>query len=420
MKAFLNAQLRALALQARDAIRPLVRTSAAQRSAAITAMADCLQRATPQVLAANAQDLRNAAEAGLSAALQDRLTLGPERLQGLQAALRAIAAQPDPIGQQTPRTTLQNGLQMHRQRLPLGVILMIYESRPNVTLDAAALCLRSANVAILRGGSEALQTNLALVAVVKSALQQAGLPAACVQWVPTQQRAAIDVLLTYDDCINLVIPRGGAGLIAHVVAHSRINVVRHDRGLCHIYVDATAEQQMACDIVHNAKVQRPGVCNAVETLLVARAAAKEFLPACLQRLQADGVQIRGCAQTQALVPGISAASDADWDTEFLAPILAVRIVDGLEAAMAHIDQHGTSHTAAILSADAAAVQTFLQRVDASCVVANASTRFNDGGELGLGAELGISTSRVHAYGAMGAASLTCEKYVLHGQGQIRS
>ena len=415
----LQQQMQALARAARAAARPVARAPAHLRTQAIEALATGLQAHQPQIEAANAQDLQQARQAGLSPALVDRIDLQGKRLQALAQAMRDIAAQDDPVGAITAEWTRPNGLKVAKMRLPLGVILMIYESRPNVTLDAAALCLRSGNAAIFRGGSEAVRTNAALSQVVQEALQQANLPAAAIQVVPTQAREAIDILLTCDNDIDLVIPRGGEALIRRVVQQSRIPVVRHYKGVCHVYVDAEADLAVAQAIALNAKTHRPGVCNAMETLLVHQAVGKSFLPRCLQAMQQAHVEIRGCERTRALVPGLQAATEADWDTEYLDLILAVRIVDDLDAAMAHIDAHSTQHTASIVSRNPEAWRRFTAGVDASCVILNASTRFNDGGELGLGAEMGISTTRIHAYGPMGATSLTAEKYVLEGSGQVR-
>ena len=415
----LQQTLTQLAQAARNAARPLARAPAAQRTAAIAALAQGVRVHAALIERANQEDLSHGQAAGLSPAMLDRLNIGGPRLQALAHTLEEIAAQPDPLGAVTRTWQRPNGLDVRKVRLPLGVVLMIYESRPNVTLDAAALCLRSGNVAILRGGSEAARTNAALAQAVQEALASAGLPAEAVQLVPTQAREAIDLLLRMDDCIDLVIPRGGEALIRRVVHNSRIPVVRHYKGVCHVYVDGAAALEPALRIVENAKVQRPGVCNAMETLLVDAAIAPKFLPLALAQLKARGVELRGCPRTCALVPGTAAATVQDWDTEYLDLVLAVRVIDGVQGAIEHIDRHGTHHTASIVSEDAAAIAQFTEQVDASCVLVNASTRFNDGGELGLGAEMGVSTTRIHAYGPMGAEALTAEKYVVYGHGQIR-
>lgn len=428
-----HAALRALARAAKGASRELARAPAARREEAIRAIARALDARRADVLSANLIDLEAGREAGLSAPLLDRLTLTHARLDALHDALLEIAAQPDPVGAVTREWARPNGLRVRRVRLPLGVILMIYESRPNVTLDAAALCLKSGNGAILRGGSEARATNAALFALVAEGLREAGLPPEVIAMVPTQDRGAIDALVTFSEEIDLVIPRGGAGLIARVVERSRIPVVRHDQGICHLYIDAAADLEKATAIAVNAKAQRPGVCNALETLLVDAAVAREALTRALPALAARGVALRLCPAALAALPSaapsaalssdwraqVSPAADADWDTEFLSLTLAVRVVEGLEGAIAHIDAHGSRHTAAIVTEDAAAAERFTREVDASCVLVNASTRFNDGGELGLGAEVGISTTRVHAFGPMGAESLTAEKFVVWGDGQVR-
>ena len=368
---------------------------------------------------ANKRDLSEAIKRGLSQAMVDRLRLQGQRIDQLSAALNAIAELHDPVGATTRSWTRPNGLEVSRVRLPLGVIMMIYESRPNVTMDAAALCVRSGNAAILRGGSEALHTNTILARIVQDALEEVELPRAAVQLVPTQAHEAIDILLTLDEDIDLVIPRGGEKLIRRVVEKSRIPVVQHYKGICHVYVDKEADLDKASAIAHNAKVQRPGVCNALETLLVAKDIAPTFIPPVVAKLRADGVEVRGCSETHALSPDVIVASPEDWDTEFLDLILAIRVVDGIDEAISHIDQHGSNHTASIVTENATHAERFLRDVDASCVMVNASTRFNDGGELGLGAEMGISTTRIHAYGPMGVEALTAEKFVVRGTGQIR-
>jgi glutamate-5-semialdehyde dehydrogenase len=416
----LRTQLTDLARRSRAAARPLARASAAERTHALEALSTLIVERRDAIEHANAQDLAAARDAGLAAPMVDRLDLRGKRLDALARAVRDIAAQPDPVGLVTRTWTRPNGLEVARTRLPLGVILMIYESRPNVTIDAAALCIRSGNAAILRGGSEAARTNAALAQAVTAALDAAKLPRDAVQLVPTQAREAIDILVTLAEQIDLVIPRGGEKLIRRVVETSRIPVVQHYKGVCHVFVERTADDATAIAIVENSKVQRPGVCNALETLLVDAAVAKRFLPACAERLRARGVELRGDEPSRALVPEMRAATDADWDTEFLDLVLAVRVVDGLDAAIHHIDRHGTGHTATIVTRDDRAAARFTTEVDASCVLVNASTRFNDGGELGLGAEMGISTTRIHAYGPMGAEALTTEKFVVRGTGQVRT
>ncbi|MEZ4270543.1 MAG: glutamate-5-semialdehyde dehydrogenase [Myxococcota bacterium] len=410
--------LRELAQAARDASRPLARSTAATRTQALEILADKLGQRQKDVLSANLTDIEGGRAAGLSKAMVDRLDLQGPRFEGLIQSVRAIAEQKDPIGEITQRYKRPNGLEVQRRRLPLGVILMIYESRPNVTIDAASLCIRSANAVILRGGSEALQTNRVLCEIARDALRTVGLPEDAIQLVPTQDHQAIDILLTLGGYIDLVIPRGGEALIRRVTAISRIPVVQHYKGICHIYVDDTADITAAIDIVDNAKSQRPGVCNALETLLVSDKIAKAFLPRCIDRLLDSSVEVRGCQATQALHPKVRAASAEDWDTEFLDLTLAIKVVSGVDDAVSHIDQHGTGHTAAILTQNQAVADDFVNRVDVSCVLVNASTRFNDGGELGLGAEMGMSTTRIHAYGPI-ADALTAERFVVLGNNHVR-
>jgi glutamate-5-semialdehyde dehydrogenase len=333
--------------------------------------------------------------------------------------LREIAELEDPVGATTRAWDRPNGLEISKVRLPLGVIMMIYESRPNVTMDAAALCIRSGNAVVFRGGSEAMHTNRVLATIVQQALTDAGLPEKAVQLVPTQEREAIDILLTLDQSIDLVIPRGGENLIRRVVERSRIPVVQHYKGICHVYVDAAADLDKASEIAFNAKVSRPGVCNAMETLLVDKQIAETFIPEIAQRYAEYNVEIRGCETTCSISEKTKPARDEDWDTEFLDLIIAIRVVDGLDEAIAHIDQHGSNHTASVVTENPQVAERFLNSIDASCVMVNASTRFNDGGELGLGAEMGISTTRIHAYGPMGVEALTAEKYVVRGTGQVR-
>jgi glutamate-5-semialdehyde dehydrogenase len=318
-----------------------------------------------------------------------------------------------------PAITRPNGLQVARMRIPLGVIGIIYESRPNVTVDAAGLCLKAGNAVILRGGSEALHSNRALAAVIGGVLADSGLPEAAVQVVPVKDRAAVSALLRQEECIDLIIPRGGEELIRFVVAHSRIPVLKHYKGVCHVYVDEGADLAMAEEISFNAKVQRPGVCNAMETLLVHRAEAERFLPAMARRFAAAGVELRGCPSTQRIVPGVAPATDADWPAEFLDLVLAVKVVADMDEAVGHIAAFGSNHTDAIVTSDYDRARRFVREVDSSVVLVNASTRFNDGGQLGLGAEIGISTSKLHAYGPMGVEELTTTKFVVYGSGQIR-
>lgn len=415
----LEHELIELGENARRSARPVARASHGTRTKAILAMAEQLIAKRDLVEEANTNDLQAARQRKLSPAMCDRLALSGSRIDNLAQAVREIASLEDPVGATTRAWTRPNGLEISKMRLPLGVIMMIYESRPNVTMDAAALCIRSGNAVVLRGGSEAMHTNRVLAQIVQSALQEAGLPKQAVQLVPTQERDAIDILLTLDTSIDLVIPRGGEKLIRRVVEKSRIPVVQHYKGVCHVYVHEHANLDIASDIAFNAKVQRPGVCNAMETLLVDSAIAETFIPEIAKRYDEYNVEIRGCEKTCLLCEQSTPANKEDWNTEFLDLVVGIRIVDGFDQAISHIDTYGSNHTASIITQDPQVAETFLNCVDTSCVMVNASTRFNDGGELGLGAEMGISTTRIHAYGPMGVESLTAEKFVVRGTGQVR-
>ncbi len=401
---------------ARAAGRTLARATSAQRTAALRAIATSLRTHQQDILAANAEDLGRAT--GLDAPMQDRLRLDEARLEKLARAVEEVALLPDPVGAITREWTRDNGLRIARRRIPLGVILIIYESRPNVTADAAALCLRSGNAVVLRGGGEALRSNLAIGRAIAEALHASGLPADAVQVVDDPARELMGELLTREDDIDLVIPRGGEGLIRFVMERSRIPVIKHYRGNCHVYVEAHADHEMALAICENAKVQRPGVCNAAETILVDASIAAAFLPKLAARL--PQVELRGDERARAIVPAMKPATEGDFHAEFLDLICAVGVVDGFDAAVAHIERYGSSHTEAIVTADPAIGQRFVESIDSATVVVNASTRFADGGELGLGAEIGISTTRLHAYGPMGAEELTTTKFVVLGDGQVRS
>jgi glutamate-5-semialdehyde dehydrogenase len=415
--------VRSLAEAARAASRVLATAPTGQKDEALRAMARHLREATPAILAANAGDLAAARSAGKPGAFLDRLLLDAGRVEGMAKAVEAVAGLKDPVGEVTEEWDRPNGLHVRKVRLPLGVVLMIYEARPNVTSDAAALCLKSGNAALLRGGSEAARSNAAIAAALAAGLTQAGLPAACVQPVPPGERETLLELLKLEGLIDLCIPRGGEGLIRFVAENARIPVVKHYKGVCHVYVHGAADLEMATRVVVNAKASRPGVCNAAECLLVDRAVAERFLPGVGRELVAKGVELRGDAATvevlaRAGVP-VRPAEAEDWGREFLDLILAVRVVEGLEEALGHIGRYGSEHTEAIVTAEAGVAERFTREVQASAVVWNASTRFNDGGELGLGAEIGISTSRLHAFGPMGLRELTSQKYVIHGQGQVR-
>jgi glutamate-5-semialdehyde dehydrogenase len=410
-----------IARDARVASRAMARSTSEARTGALLAIAASLEQCRDAIAAANAVDLTRADDAGMNAAMRNRLMLDAGGVDRLAAAVREIAAQPDPLGTVEDEHVRPNGLRIGRMRIPLGVIAMIYESRPNVTADAAALCLKAGNAVILRGGSEAIDTNRAIAEAIARGLDQSQLPGKAVQLIPVTDRAAVDVLLEQEESIDLVIPRGGEGLIRAVTAKSRIPVLQHYKGVCHVFVDETAPVDRAVAIVHNAKVQRPGVCNAAETLLVHEGAAARVLPAIARRLTESGVVLRGCPATVALLADlpVEAATEDDWHEEYLDLILAVRIVPDLETAIEHIGTYGSGHTEAIVTDDEASGATFVSAVQSSTVIVNASTRFADGGELGLGAEIGISTSKLHAYGPMGANELTTRKFVVMGDGQVR-
>jgi glutamate-5-semialdehyde dehydrogenase len=404
-----------IAHAARLAGRELARAGAERRTAALRAIATALRTRTTEILAANAEDL--AAATDLDAAMRDRLRLDAVRLDKIAMAVDEVAALPDPIGRVVDRKTRPNGLIVERRRIPLGAILIIYESRPNVTADAATLCLRSGNAVVLRGGAESLRSNLALGRAIAHGLAEAGLPAAAVQVIDDADRALMAALLTRDEDLDLVIPRGGEGLIRFVAERSRIPVIKHYRGNCHVFVERAADLEMALSICENAKISRPGVCNAAETILVDAKIADVFLPQLAARLHQ--VELRGDARARAVVPTMHAATEDDLYAEFLDLVCAVAVVDDLDAAVAHIEKYGSNHTEAIVTNDAAAAARFVDSLDSATVVVNASTRFADGGELGLGSEIGISTTRLHAYGPMGADELTATKFVVLGEGQIR-
>ena len=409
--------IRGVAEAARAAARIVAKATAAQRTAALTAIADAIDRHTPAILAANARDMAQAT--ALAPAMLDRLRLDAARVTALARAVREIAAAPDLVGRVEKTETRPNGLEVQRVRIPLGVIAMIYEARPNVTTDAAALCLKAGNACILRGGSEAIESNRALAAAVRDGLVATQLPADVVQLVPMTDRDAIMELVKLEDLVDLCIPRGGEGLIRYVAEHARVPVIKHYKGVCHVFVHAAADPLIALRIVDNAKTSRPGVCNALETLLVDRAIAPAIIPALVQQLGGK-VELRGDETARSLGgPAVRAAVEDDWYAEYLDLILAVRVVDGLDGAIAHIERYGSNHTESIVTTDQAAAERFLREVDSSTVMVNASTRFADGGELGLGAEIGISTTRLHAYGPMGAEGLTTTKFVVRGTGQTR-
>jgi len=415
----LHDDLQQMGILARRAGRSLARLSSRSKDAALLAMAEGLESARDELQEVNRRDLDAAHAAGLSRAMIDRLTLSDGVIAGMAQGLREVAALPDPVGEVTRMWKRPNGLVVGKKRIPLGVIAMIYESRPNVTADAGGLCLKAGNAVILRGGHEALHSSLAIAAVLTRAGRGAGIPDGAIQVVATPDRAAVGELLQLDRYIDLVIPRGGESLIRYVTENSRIPVIQHFKGVCHVFVDASGDLDRAEAIVLNGKVQRPGVCNALETLLVHRDAADRFLPQVGRALSAAGVEVRGCPETLRRVPDAVAASETDWDTEYLDLILSVRVVDDLDAALEHIAAHGSLHTEAIVTEDYTSSQRFLDEVDASCVMVNASTRFNDGQQLGLGAEIGIATTKLHSYGPMGLEDLTTTKFIVYGQGQVR-
>jgi glutamate-5-semialdehyde dehydrogenase len=408
-----------LGKQAKAASRRLAVLSSGDKNQAVQLMADRLEAQSAFLIEENQKDLNAAKKAGISGAVLDRIALTPSRVQLMAKGVREIAALSDPVREIVKMSRRPNGLQVGKMRIPLGVIGIIYEARPNVTADAAALCLKSGNAVILRGGSEAHQSNQAIGKVLQAACAETAVPQHAIQVVQSRDRALVHELLQLESYIDLVIPRGGEELIRAVVANSKVPVIKHYKGVCHVYVDVDAELEMAERICLNAKVQRPSVCNAMETLLVHEAVAPQFLPPLIAKYQGAGVEISGCDKTCALVPGIKKANEEDWTTEYLDLILAVRVVKDMEQAIAHIEQYGSEHTESIITTDYRRSREFVERVNSSAVIVNASTRFNDGGELGLGAEIGISTSKIHAFGPMGLEELTTTKFIVFGDGQIR-
>ncbi len=409
-----------MAKDAREAAMVLAACPSVKKNAALLRIAEKLEQDAENIQRENRKDLELAEQAGLSSAMIDRLTVSDKTIAAMADGLREVVALEDPVGAVTRGWLRPNGLQVSRMRIPLGVIGIIYESRPNVTIDAAGLCLKAGNAVILRGGSEALYSNQALAAAVGEALRDTGLPEKAVQVVPVKDRTAVNALLAQEEYVDLIIPRGGEGLIRFVVQHSKIPVLKHYKGVCHVYVDEGADLEMAREICFNSKVQRPGVCNAMETMLVARAGAEAFLPAMKARFDEAGVTLRGCPETCRILKGIAAAEEADWPAEYLDLILAVKVVEDMADAMDHIGRYGSKHTEVIVTRDYERGRRFVREVDASVVLVNASTRFNDGGQLGLGAEIGISTSKLHAFGPMGLEELTTTKFVVFGDGQVRN
>ncbi len=412
-------QIMELGRNARRASRELMGWTAEQKNSALLAMADALENRTPQIREANGQDVAEARENGLSDAMVDRLVLNDGRMAAMIQGLRDIAALPDPVGRILKAWEKENGLQLKKVAVPIGVIGMIYESRPNVTADAAALCLKASNAIILRGGSEALRSNQAIADALRDGGRRAGLPEHAIQLVPMRDRAAVRALITMDACVDVIIPRGGEGLIRAVAENATVPVLKHYEGICHVYVDAAADQAKALSIVENAKCQRPGVCNAAETLLVDAALDPQWLAKMADILDARGVELRGDERARAIVPSMKEAVEKDWHTEYLDLILSVRVVDGIEQAVDHINTYGSGHSDAIVTDDAEKQDYFGRMVDSAAVYINASTRFTDGAEFGMGAEIGISTDRLHARGPVALEELTTYKYVVAGTGQIK-
>jgi glutamate-5-semialdehyde dehydrogenase len=415
----LQETVKAIGTQARLASKAIMRATDQQKSAALTAIADVLDRSHDVLVAANEKDLAQAKSRDLSSALLDRLTLSPKSLLLMSQSLRQIAAMPDPIGSLGATIVRPNGMRVAQMRVPLGVIGIIYESRPNVTIDAAALCIKSGNACVLRGGSEAFHSNMALVAVISQALKAVGLPQRVVQYIETTDRDAVGYLVTMTEEIDVIVPRGGKGLIKRLQEQARVPMIKHLDGNCHVYVDKAANLESAKQIAINAKTYRYGICGAMETLLVHQSVAADFVPMICEALSDLGVEIRGCAKTRSLFPDAKEATAQDWAEEYLAPILAVRVVDDQIAAMAHIAKWGSGHTDAIVTQDITAADTFERDVDSSSVYVNLPTCFADGFEYGLGAEIGISTNRLHARGPVGLEGLTTMKWVLRGEGQTR-
>ena len=409
-----------LSSAAKRAAKRLACATESEKNAVLGTLVRKLRAHADDILDANQRDLKQAQKDGISAALRDRLTLTAERIENMAVGVEQIIELPDPVGSTGEWSRRPNGLKIGRMRIPLGVICIIYESRPNVTIDAGVLCLKSGNAPILKGGREAFHSNAILVDLMRDALQTHSLPADAVQAVATSDRQVIGALIRRDHEVDLVIPRGGEGLVRFVTQNATVPVIQHYKGVCHVYVDASASISMATEIAFNAKVQRPGVCNAMETLLLHKDVAMAVIQQLMPRYEDAGVEIRGDDTVRALWPSVVMAQEDDWDTEYLELVLSVRVVDSLEVALEHIASYGSGHTEAIVTADDSSGERFMREVNASCVLINASTRFNDGFELGLGAEIGISTSRLHAYGPMGLLELTTRKFIGYGEGQIRS
>ena len=408
-----------MAARAKKASRTLTSLPTAVKNRILLQTADKLLEESSYIAAENEKDLASGREKGLSPAMLDRLELSDKVIASMVQGLREVAALPDPVGEVADMKQLPSGITVGRMRIPLGVIGMIYESRPNVTIDAAALCLKAGNAILLRGGSEAIRSNLALARILQDVLESLDVDPSAIQVIPVVDREAVHHMLALEEYLDVIIPRGGEGLIRFVSENSRIPVLKHYKGVCHVYVDQDADIDMAINIVLNSKTQRPGVCNALEGVLVHRDVAGSFLPALGRRLTAEGVELRGCHRSCSLVPAMIAATDDDWGAEFLSLILAIKVVDSMDEAMEYIAQYGSQHTETIITKSYDRSQRFLREVDASAVMVNASTRFNDGGQFGLGAEIGISTTKLHAYGPMGLEELTTRKFIVYGSGEIR-
>jgi glutamate-5-semialdehyde dehydrogenase len=420
MSTDIKAYMQQLGEQAKSASRKIASADTNAKNNALLAMADELMSQQSQLIEENAKDLAAGREHGLDDALLDRLELNPERIEGMAEGLRQIAALPDPVGEITDLNYRPSGIQVGKMRVPLGVIGIIYESRPNVTADAAALCLKSGNAAILRGGSEAAHSNLAIAKIIQQGLEAAGLPAEAVQVVETTDRAAVGELVTMPQYVDVIVPRGGKGLIERISAEAIVPVIKHLHGICHVYIDDDADLDKAVQVAFNAKTHRYGVCNAMETLLVSEGVAEEVLPELCKMYIEKGVELRGCETTRRIVSGISAATEADWDEEYLAPVLSIRVVKDIDEAIEHLHRHSSGHTESIITENITKSRKFLTEVDSSSVMVNASTRFADGFEYGLGAEIGISTDKIHTRGPVGLEGLTSQKYIVIGDGHIRN
>ncbi|MBN8432316.1 glutamate-5-semialdehyde dehydrogenase [Microbulbifer salipaludis] len=417
--ASVEAMMQAMGRAARAAARVMARTDTGTKNAALRAIAAELDAQRPQLAAANAKDMQNGRANGLDAALLDRLELTDERIDGMIEGLSQIAELPDPVGEVSELKYRPSGIQVGKMRVPLGVVGIIYESRPNVTIDAASLCLKSGNATILRGGSEALHSNGAIAACVAAGLKQAGLPETAVQVVATTDRAAVGALISMPEYVDVIVPRGGKGLIERISRDARVPVIKHLDGICHVYLDDRADPVKAFNIALNAKTHRYGVCNAMETLLVAEAVAAEFLPRLAAAYGEKGVELRGCDKTRSILADVLPATEKDWATEYLAPVLSIRVVADMDAAMDHIARYSSGHTESIVTEDYSRARRFMAEVDSASVMVNASTRFADGFEYGLGAEIGISTDKIHARGPVGLEGLTSQKWIVFGDGQIR-